>query len=91
MSRFEVYTLRRTSSRTVYAVYDELASLPVCVDEGGSPVTSTSRRAVQELAFALAKPRSDDAVLMVAAALVGCGVPQGRAHRFAHAWGRGER
>lgn len=41
--RYEVYTLRRTSSRTVYAIYDHEAKRPVCYDHNDVPVTTTDR------------------------------------------------
>lgn len=55
MTRFNVYTLRRTSSRTVYAVYDNQRSQPVCKDETNVPITTTDHREAQELAWKLEK------------------------------------
>jgi hypothetical protein len=42
--RYEVYTLRRTSTRTVYAIYDTLRSEPVCKPGSDVPFTFTDRR-----------------------------------------------
>jgi hypothetical protein len=41
--RYEVYTLRRTSTRTVYAIYDNLRSEPVCKNGSQQPITTTDR------------------------------------------------
>jgi hypothetical protein len=41
--RYEVYTLRHTAARTVYAVYDAFASQPVCVPGTNRPITTTDR------------------------------------------------
>jgi hypothetical protein len=40
---YEVYTLRRTAARTVYAVYDVYASQPVCEPGTNRPITTTDR------------------------------------------------
>lgn len=41
--RYEVYTIRRTAARTVYAVYDNLRTQPVCKPDTNHPVTTTDR------------------------------------------------
>lgn len=86
MSRPEylVYTLRRTSSRTVYAITDAVVGGPVSVD--GVPVSTTTKRSAEELARALdrvGRIPAFDAQAEVAAGLIGCGVAQGKAHRWA--------
>jgi hypothetical protein len=41
--RYEVYTLRRTATRTVYAVYDNLRRQPVCKPNSETPLTTRDR------------------------------------------------
>jgi len=43
VSRYEVYTLRRTSTRTVYAIYDNLRTEPVCKNGTQTPITTTDK------------------------------------------------
>lgn len=49
--RYAVYTMRRTSSRTVYAIYDTELSRPV-PDSEGRPLTFTDRQTAHKAALA---------------------------------------
>ena len=49
--RYEIYTMRRTSSRTVYAIYDTKTSKPLC-DRSGRPFTFTDRSEAHKWALA---------------------------------------
>jgi hypothetical protein len=46
--RYEVYTLRRTASRTVYAIYDNLRTQPVCHSATDRPITTTDRTVAEK-------------------------------------------
>lgn len=48
--RYEVYTLRRTATRTVYAVYDNLRTQPVCKPNSDTPVTTIDRAVAKKWA-----------------------------------------
>lgn len=77
--QYERYTLRRTRSRTVYAVYDNIAGAPV-TGRGGAPLTSTDRQKCDRLARALNGARD---AASAAGALIDFGASQSDAWRYA--------
>lgn len=53
-ARYEIYSMRRTSSRTTYAIYDNIEGRPVA-DRHGVPLTFSDRSEAQRQAVVHAK------------------------------------
>jgi len=77
--QYERYTLRRTRSRTVYAVYNNYAAAPV-TGRGRVPLTTADRQKCDRLARALNDARD---AATIAGALIDFGASQSDAWRYA--------